>query len=301
MSLTKNLESSVPKKTAHSIAQLPVVEYSSASVLRNPVGLLKVIGVDLWRCRGLAWVLFHRDLMAQYRQSYLGYLWIFAPVLTTVITWTFLTSQNIVQSFDTDIPYPAYVFVGTLIWTAFSAALTQPLASFTAGSAVFMKLKVAPEAFILAGFGKLAFDLAIRLLMLVLVCVLFKVAPAATAPLVLVAIALAMLLGGAIGVLMIPIGSLYGDVSRIVGMVVAFGMYLTPVVYPVPVAGWSRTLFELNPMTTVVLASRDWLSHGIGSHGPGTILIAVISAILFFVGIVLLRVFLPHLVERMGM
>jgi len=301
MSLTENLESRIPEKTEPSIARLPVVEYSSASALRNPAGLLMEIGVELWRCRGLAWVLFHRDLMAQYRQSYLGYLWIFAPVLTTVITWTFLTSQNIVQSFDTDIPYPAYVFVGTVIWTAFSAALTQPLASFTAGSAVFMKLKVAPEAFILAGFGKLAFDLAIRLLMLVAVCIVFKVAPAATAPLVLVGITLAMLLGGAIGVLLIPIGSLYGDVSRIVGMVVAFGMYLTPVVYPVPAAGWSRTLFEWNPMTTVVLASRDWLSHGIGSHLPATIVIAAASAFLFLFGTVLLRVFLPHLVERMGM
>jgi len=301
MSLTEKLESSIQKKAEHPIGHLPVVEYSSASALRNPAGLLMEIGVELWRCRGLAWVLFHRDLMAQYRQSYLGYLWIFAPVLTTVITWTFLTSQNIVQSFDTDIPYPAYVFVGTVIWTAFSAALTQPLASFTAGSAVFMKLKVAPEAFILAGFGKLAFDLTIRLLMLVLVCILFEVAPAATAPLVLVGIGLATLLGGAIGVLLIPIGSLYGDVSRIVGMVVAFGMYLTPVVYPVPAAGWSRTLFEWNPMTTVVLASRDWLSHGIGPHVPAMIAIAAASAMLFFVGIVLLRVFLPHLVERMGM
>jgi lipopolysaccharide transport system permease protein len=283
------------------VSPLVTVEYSSESALKAPFRLTQEILTDLWRSRGLAWILFHRDLMAQYRQSYLGYLWIFAPVLTTVITWTFLTSQNIVQTFDTDIPYPAYVFFGTVIWTAFSSALTQPLASFTAGSAVFMKLKVAPEAFILAGFGKLAFDLLIRLLMLVLVCVLFKVSPATTAPLVLVGVLLAMFLGGAIGVLMIPVGSLYGDVSRIVGMVVAFGMYLTPVVYPVPSAGWSRTLFEWNPMTTVVLASRDWLSHGIGTHGSAAILIAAASAFLFFVGIILLRVVLPHLVERMGM
>jgi lipopolysaccharide transport system permease protein len=282
-------------------AELPVVVYSPESPLAHPVRLIKEICADLWRCRGLAWILFHRDLMAQYRQSYLGYLWIFAPVLTTVITWSFLTSQNIVQSFETDIPYPAYVFVGTVIWTAFSAALTQPLAAFTAGSTVFMKLKVAPEAFILAGFGKLAFDLAIRLLMLVLVCIVFKVPLAVTAPLVLVGITVAMLLGGAFGVLMIPIGSLYGDVSRIVGMVVAFGMYLTPVVYPVPAAGWSKTLFEWNPMTIVVLASRDWLSHGIGSHLSGMILISATSAFLFFFGILLLRIFLPHLVERMGM
>lgn len=285
------------------LAQSPLatVEYSSDSALKTPSRLAQEILQDLWRSRGLAWILFHRDLMAQYRQSYLGYLWIFAPVLTTVITWTFLTSQNIVQTFDTDIPYPAYVFFGTVIWTAFSSALTQPLASFTAGSAVFMKLKVAPEAFILAGFGKLAFDLLIRLLMLVLVCVLFKVSPAATAPLVLVGVLLAMSLGGAIGVLMIPVASLYGDVSRIVSMAVAFGMYLTPVVYPVPSGGWSRTLFEWNPMTTVILASRDWLSHGIGSHGPAALLIAAVSAILFIAGVIQLRVVLPHLVERMGM
>ena len=42
----------------------------------------------------LAWQLFCRDFKAQYRQSLLGYVWAFVPVLATTLTWVFVSSPE---------------------------------------------------------------------------------------------------------------------------------------------------------------------------------------------------------------
>ncbi len=52
----------------------------------------------------LAWRLAVRDISAQYRQS-------------TTAVWLFLSTSKLVQVAPTDIPYPLFVFSGTLLWS----------------------------------------------------------------------------------------------------------------------------------------------------------------------------------------
>ena len=109
------------------------------------------------------------------------------------------------------------------------------------------------------------------------------------------------MLGLAIGILLIPLGSLYGDVSRFVGFALGFLMYLTPVVYPVPKEGWASTLVHLNPATYLLGATRDWLSFGESSYNIQFFVLLGISIFLIFLGLIILKIVMPHLVARMGM
>jgi lipopolysaccharide transport system permease protein len=280
---------------------LPVVIYSPESPLAHPGKLVKEIFSDIWRCRELTWILFTRDLKAQYRQSYFGYIWLFIPVISTTIIWMFLSSTKAIQVAATPIPYAAYVMLGTMVWGVFTSAINQPLASFQAGQSVFMKLKVPPEAFILAGMSKIVFETLIRMIVLVPVFVLLKVVPASTFWLFPVGLAAAVLVGAAIGFLMIPLGSLYSDVSRLVSTLLGFGMYLTPVVYPPPESGLAATIIEWNPITSIVMVTRDWLTLGHSNYLTPFVITTLVAAIMLFVAIVIFRVVLPHLIERMGM
>lgn len=280
---------------------LPVVVYSPESPLTHPLKLIRDIGSDIWRCRELTWILFTRDLKAQYRQSYFGYIWLFIPLISTTIVWMFLNSTQVIQVAETPIPYPAYVMLGTMIWGVFTSAVGQPLASFQAGQSIFMKLKVPPEAFILAGMSKIVFELLIRIIVLVPVFIALKIVPASTFWLFPVGLAAAVLIGAAIGFMMIPLGSLYSDVSRLVGTVISFGMYITPVVYPPPTSGWASTIIQCNPMTAVVMVTRDWLTIGHSIYLVSFVVTTCLAAVLLFVSLIVLRVVLPHLVERMGM
>ena len=280
---------------------LPTVVYSSESPLRHPVKLVREIFADIWRSRELTMILFTRDLKAQYRQSVLGYVWIFIPILGTTLIWMFLNSSKVIQVAETPIPYPAFVLVGTMIWTVFTASLNQPLASFNAGKSVFMKLKVPPEAFIMAGLSKIVFDTTLRLLVLIPVFFILKIVPPWTAILFPIGLLCTMLIGVSIGLLILPLGSLYTDVARIVGMAVGFGMYLTPVVYPPPRGGWAGMLIDWNPMTAVVITVRDWLTLGNSQYCEVMVVVSLLAAFALLIAIIIFRVVLPRLVERMGM
>lgn len=282
-------------------SELPVTVYSAESPLRHPFQLVQEILLDLWRCRELTWILFTRDLKAQYRQSFLGYVWLFAPVISTTVVWMFLSSTRVIEVAETSIPYPAYVMLGSLIWEVFAASVNQPLTSFHAGGPVFMKLKVPPEAFILSGLSRIVFELLIKMLVLIPVFAVLQIVPASTALLFPLGMACAVLIGVAIGVAIIPIGSLYSDVGRLVATALGFAMYLTPVVYPPPSDGWTAVLVNWNPMTAVVMTTRDWLTHGHSGYLPFMLATTFVAAVFLVFALIVFRVTLPRLVERMGM
>ena len=280
---------------------LPTVRYSHESELRRPDKLLTAIFQDLWKFRELSWVLFTRDLKAQYRQSYLGYFWLFAPVVATTVIWFFLNSSQVVDIRETSIPYPAYVLVGSLIWTVFAASVHQPLLSFNAAQSVLSKLRVPPETFILSGVGKILFEMLIRLLILVPVFLLLKIPLAVTAPLFFVGLACTILTGLSIGLLLVPVGALYTDVSRIIEVGLGFGMYLAPVIYPPPVSGFASRLVNLNPATPLVVVTRDWLTQGHSPYVSQMMLISIAGSLVLVFGLIVFRIALPRLIERQGM
>jgi lipopolysaccharide transport system permease protein len=278
-----------------------IVVYSSKSQLRTPVPLLREIFAELWQFRELSWILFTRDLRAHYRQNYLGYFWLFAPVVTNTLIWVFLSRSQVIQIAETSIPYPAYVLVGSLIWGAFSASVTQPLTSFAAGQSVFTRLNVPTEAFMFSGLARVVFDLLIRLSVVIPVFLFLGINPVATAPLFFFGLACTILIGFSIGLLLVPLGSLYSDVGRVVETGLGVGMYLAPVVYPPPTSGWARSLVDLNPLTAVIVTTRDWLTLGHSGYVLQMLAMTFASCLLLLAGLVVCRVALPNLIERMGM
>ena len=59
--------------------ELPVRIYTPAPVLKHPVDMGREMLSDVWSGRELAWRLFVRDVSAQYRQTFFGYIWAFLP------------------------------------------------------------------------------------------------------------------------------------------------------------------------------------------------------------------------------
>lgn len=279
----------------------PVTVYSAESPLRHPLTLISEIVWDLWRCRELIWILFIRDLKAQYRQSLLGYIWLFVPMISTTIIWMFLNSTKVIAVTKTPIPYPAHVLIGSMIWEVFTASVNQPLTSFHAGKSVFMKLKVPPEAFILSGLSRVIFELLIRMLVLVPVFAVLGMVPAPTALLFPVGMLAVVVFGVSVGFAILPVGSLYTDVGRMFGAGLGLAMYLAPVVCPLPSDGWTAVVMNCNPMTAFVMTTRDWLTLGHSSYLPTMLMTTLFALLLLFFAMIAFRVTLPRLIERMGM
>ena len=90
--------------------ELPETIYSPESQMINLPRLVRNIFADLSSCRFLAWRLFVRNLSAQYRQTALGYIWLFLPPIAITLTWVFLNAHNVLNAGATELPYPVFVF-----------------------------------------------------------------------------------------------------------------------------------------------------------------------------------------------
>ncbi|MGB2401929.1 MAG: ABC transporter permease [Akkermansiaceae bacterium] len=280
---------------------LPVVTYTPDSSLANPKQLIAEMVQELRSSRELAGALFKRDMKAQVRQSILGYAWLFFPPVATTLVWFFLNSSGVVKVADTGIPYPAFVMIGTLLWQAFLESLTKPITSLTASKAMLTKLNFPRIAPVLAGIGETTVTSAIRLLLLIPIFVFAGVEASWTIVFFPFAYLAMVLLGVAIGSFLTPIGLLYTDIAKSIGLLGQFVMYATPVVYPIASEGFLSWVNKINPVTYLLEIGRATLVGGSFEHLSMAFTVSVCAFALLLVGWIIFHVTVPRIIERMGM
>jgi len=279
---------------------LPVTVYSPESPLRNPVQLVREMFTDLLASFELGWRLFVRDNSAQYRQSILGYIWAFIPPLVASLPFVFLNSQGVVNMGKTNIPYAAYAMIGTIVWQVFVDALTSPLKTVSSAKSMLTRINFPREALLLSGLGMVAFNFLIRFVLLIGVFAWFKIVPPATAVFFPLGVLALIIIGFMIGVLLTPVGLLYNDIAQTIPIAATFLMFLTPVLYPPPTSGLAGAITKWNPLTPLVTATRDWLTVGQATDLFSFSIVSISTCILLFLGWVIYRLALPHVISRIG-
>ena len=262
--------------------------------------LLRAMIRDLRESRELAWRLFVRDTSARYRQTFLGYIWAFLPPIVTSGTFVFLNSSGVFKVGATALPYAAYVMIGTLLWQVFADAMQTPIRVVTASKAMLAKINFPREAILLAGLGEVLFNFLIRLVLLVAVFIWFRIPPPITALLLPVGIVAIIGFGFMLGVILTPIGLLYQDIAQGLVLFTSFWMFLTPVVYPPPTSGTMAAFIKWNPVSPLLVATRDWITVGPTAYLTGFIIVAAFTLLFLLAGWILYRLALPHLIERIG-
>ena len=280
---------------------LPVIIYTPESSLANPKRLIMEMVDELRNSRELAFALFTRDMKAQVRQSILGYAWLFFPPIATTLVWFFLNSSGVVKVADTGMPYPAFVMIGTLLWQAFLESLTKPIMSLTASKAMLVKLNFPRIAPVLAGIGQTTVTSAIRLVLLIPIFVFAGVEASWTIVFFPLAYLSMVLLGIAIGSFLTPIGLLYTDIGKAIGLLGQFMMYATPVVYPIASEGFLGWVNKVNPVTYLLEVGRSTLVGGSFEHLSMALIITGSAFILLLIGWAIFHITVPRIIERMGM
>jgi len=277
-----------------------VTVYTPDSSMANPFRMAKAMFADLWAGRELAWRLAVRDISAQYRRSFLGILWALILPLANTLVWLFLNGSGIVKLQGTPIPYPVYVFTGTMLWSVFMASISAPMQQCAGNSGMLAKLNFPKEALVVSGIYKNLFDAAIKVALMLCVLPVFHVNPGWGLALFPVGVASLILAGTAIGLALTPIGMLYSDIGKGLPLVMQFFMYVTPVVFAIPKTGKLAKLFLANPTTPLILNARDWLT---GQPPEMLGYFAVVNAaalVLLFTAWIGYRLCMPILVERLS-
>jgi len=283
-----------------SASELQMTVYTPDSSLARPGKLIANMFRDLIASRELAWRLAVRDISAQYRQAFLGILWAFILPLANTLIWVFLSGSGMVKISETALPYPVYVFTGSMVWAILMDAVNAPLQQTTAAKAMLAKLNFPRESLIVSGIYQTFFNAVIKVALLLTVLPFMGIELGWSLLLFPIGLVSLILVGTAMGLLLTPIGVLYADVGKALPLLMQFLMFLTPVVFPMPKEGFAALIFELNPLTPIVLATRHWLVGMPTDQLSGFLLVTVCALGALSLVWVIYRLAMPILIERMS-
>lgn len=255
---------------------------------------------EMGAARHLAWWLLMRDLRSQYRQALLGVLWAVIPAIATAVVLALAAKSRLLNPAEGELPYFASVFLNLVIWQLFVDALNGPVRAVSASRTLLGKIYFPREALVLAQCGEVLFNLLVKLPLLIAVLSWHGVqlhgsqllAPLALLPL----LGLGILVGAAVA----PLGAVTQDVSRGLTVLTSFWFWLSPVAYAPAQSGTLATLMSSNPVTPLMITTRELVLGVPLTHPAGFGVVSVgvgVALLLVWVGF---RLAMPFVIERIG-
>ncbi|MEO0835338.1 MAG: ABC transporter permease [Cyanobacteria bacterium J06642_3] len=274
--------------------------YTPQSKLRHPRKLLQLMWLDLLASRELAWQLMLRDIKAQYRQSFLGIAWAFMPPIVMALGLTWAGESEVIAISATDLPYPAYVMFSTSLWQTFVEALQGPVQAIGKAKAMLSRVNFPREAIILAKLGEVLFNFGIKLILIIGLFIWFRIPVGWSVILAPVALIHLILLGTWLGMMLAPLSMLYQDINKALTMITGFWLFITPVIYPLPETGSFKTLVRLNPVTPLLITTRELATTGILTQVTGFWLVSAIAILGLLLTWIAFRLAMPFVIERIS-
>lgn len=259
--------------------------------------------------RELVQRLVSRNFSAQFRQSFLGYLWVAFPPIATTIVFALLRQAQIVNvpMPEHGMPYAVFALVGTTLWGLFTQVTLMATNSIANAGTLVSKIYFPREVLVLSAVGNALVNVLIRFVVVALSFAIFLYTPhwqVVFVPLLLLPI-IALSLG--LGLLFAPINTMMNDMSRGLEFAFQFGMFLAPTVYPTPdlsvdPGAWQQALFWmhiLNPVSHFMYAINDLIQYGSFHCTVGLVLSTAISLLVLMLGWRFFHVCEPLFAERL--
>jgi lipopolysaccharide transport system permease protein len=253
---------------------------------------------NLWHRRELLSNMTIRHLRGQYKQSILGYAWALMMPLSQMIIMTFVFS-TIIRIETPGAPFALFLFVALLPWNFFSSSLAAGTDSVVGASSLVTKVyfprEILPAAAILTKVVDLLFA------SIILVALMVYYGHGTTETVIWVpALFLAQFLF-TLG-LTLPLAALnlyFHDVRYLVGVILTFWFYITPILYPVDIVPPRyQFLFDMNPLSLFTNAYRRVILFDQSPDMDKFILGFVISVFTCLVGYYLFKKMEPGFADR---
>jgi len=253
---------------------------------------------NLLNGKELAWQLFKRDFKAKYRQSLLGWAWLFLMPFVTMGTFLLLNVSGVIRIGDIPVPYPIFGLLGISIWNIFSAGLTTLTASITAAGSLVSKINFPKEALIISSLGQIVVEFLIRLALVFLVYLTYGLLPSPLILLFPLFILPITFLTLGLGFLTSVLDIVVRDTSRFINLGMNFLLFLMPIMYTMPEKGLLARVNKYNPLFFLIKTPRDIIISGRIIHPEEFAFSTILSIVIFFGGWFIFYVSQPKLAER---
>jgi lipopolysaccharide transport system permease protein len=237
------------------------------------------------------WSLALRDIRIRYKQTVLGVSWaIIQPAVYTII-FTAVFAHTAKMQTD-GFPPRVFYFCNLLPWLLFSSSLSQASNSLVSNqnlvTKVYFPRLLLPMAAVVTGL----IDFAISFVMLLILMILYHVAPGPRIILLPLFVTLAFLASLGVGLLFSALNVEYRDIRHVLPLLTQGWLFVTPVIFSSALVKnpVKRMLLGINPMAGVVEGFR-WCVLGPPSPAPGRMLAFSVVAIfvLLIIGLLYFR------------
>lgn len=214
---------------------------------------------ELYKYREMLSNLVKKDLRTRYKGSILGFLWTFINPLLQLIVFTIVFSVILKSAIP---KYYIHLFVALVPWLFFGTAITNSAASIIRSKDLIKKIYfpriIIPMAAVNGAFMNMIFSMIV-----VFVALLFSGIGISKYILILpIIMILEYLFALGLALIVSSLNVYVRDLEHILAIIIMAWMYVTPVLYSInTVPKQLLPLFNLNPMTSIILAYRNILYY----------------------------------------
>ena len=253
---------------------------------------------ELWKYREMIVSLVKRDLKSRYKGSVLGFLWMFLNPLLQLAVYTAVFSVIMKSGIE---KFYLFLFVALVPWIFFSMCLsggtTVVFAQQDMVKKIYFPRQVLPIAFTTSQFVNMVLSFIIIFIVVFFSGIGLHAKALVYLPVIMI---IEYILALGITFLTSSLTVYFRDLEHILGIVSMAWMYMTPILYDVTsVPEQLLPIFNLNPMTPIIVAYRDILYYG---RAPrlGTLWNAfILGIIVMIIGEITFAILQKHFVEEL--
>lgn len=215
---------------------------------------------EIYAYREMIFSLVRKDLRGRYKGSLLGFFWTFLNPLLQLVIYTIVFSTILKSGIER---FYLFLFVALIPWLFFSSTLitgaTSVLWSKELVKKIYFPREVLPIANVTSGFLNMLFCFIIIFIVILCSGIGFNFMALIYLPVVML---VEYILALGIAMLTSALTVYFRDLEYILNIISMAWMYLTPIMYDVSIIPRQYWLiFNLNPMTPIIIAYRDILFY----------------------------------------
>lgn len=235
---------------------------------RQGVGVFAAL-VALWReIASFRWHIatsFSQGLQSQSRLTRLGAVWNYILPVVPITVYSALMALRFFPSFG-NVSGLVYIAIGITLWFYFVGLVRVPMDTAQSQIRSVSKSGFPLSGAIVASFAQLAFETAVRLAAVVIVFALLQGLPAWQVVLVPLPILGGTLLFLGIGMILSMLNLVYRDISKLVGIALQYGIFLSGVIFPIDQVPALATILQFNPFFIFIESVRSLVVFGTIPH-----------------------------------
>jgi len=235
---------------------------------------------EIWNYRSHIRIIFKGRFRAAYSGTGLGIFWNYALPLVPLTVYWFLSVLRVFPNFE-GVDGATFITFGVTLWFLFAGCIQIPMQVIQSRNKESMKTNFPLSASIVSEFARLLFDTMVRVVLVSIIIVSTQSWPTTQGLLLPFTLLPALFLFTGIGVMLGILNVIYNDVSRVVNIILQYGIFVSGVIFPLYDIGILSAFNAINPFAIFIDACRSVVFQGTINNLHNYLVVSCLAFIFF--------------------